>query len=337
MQITNLPRVRLCYLPTPFHEAKRLSEKIGGPRIFFKRDDLISLGLGGNKVRKLEFLFGDALSKGADTILTSGPVQSNHCRQVAAAAASLGLEAHLILQGKEPQEYKGNLLASHVFGAKLHFVEANTMDEDVVERKMEEIARNLRRSGKNPYIIPIGGFAPQGSVAYAFAALELLYQANEAGVHIDYIVHSTSTGGTQAGLIAGNKVLQTGIEVLGIRATYDFEPFEIRVSQEATATLSLVGYPGLSIKPDEVKASPDYVGDGYDHPTKEASEAILLVAQTEGILLDPVYTGKAMAGLIDLSKKGVFSRKDVVVFWHTGGVPGLFVGPELYGKDLVKK
>jgi len=337
MQISNFPRVKLCYLPTPFHEVKRLSEKLNGPRIFFKRDDLIGLGLGGNKVRKLEFLFGEALAKGADVVLTDGPIQSNHARQVAAAGASLGLETHLILQGEEPLEYKGNLLACYIFGAKLHFIKANTMDEDIVAKRMEEVADELRQSGKNPYVIPIGGFTPRGSVAYAFATLEMLYQANEAGVHIDYICHSTSTGGTQAGLIAGNRILRSGIEVLGIRATYDFEPFETRVSQEAIATLRLMGYPEISIKPEEVRASRDYVGDGYDCPTKEAAEAILLVAQTEGILLDPVYTGKAMAGLIDLCKKGLFSNKDVVVFWHTGGIPGLFVGPEFYGKDLVKK
>jgi L-cysteate sulfo-lyase len=337
MQISNFPRVKLCYLPTPFHEAKRLSGKLDGPRIFFKRDDLISLGLGGNKVRKLEFLFGEALARDADVVLTTGPIQSNHARQVAAAAASLGLEAHLILQGEEPLEYKGNLLACYMFGAKLHFVKASTMDENVVAKRMEEIAEDLRKSGKKPYIIPIGGFTPQGSIGYAFATLEILYQANEAGVHIDYICHATSTGGTQAGLITGNKILRTGIKILGIRAAYEFEPFEERVSEEAMATLRLMGYPEISVKREEVWASRDYVGNGYDCPTKEAAEAMLLVAQTEGILLDPVYTGKAMAGLIDLCKKGFFSKKDVVVFLHTGGIPGLFVGPEFYGNDLVKR
>ncbi|MGB9694338.1 MAG: pyridoxal-phosphate dependent enzyme, partial [Fervidobacterium sp.] len=191
--------------------------------------------------------------------------------------------------------------------------------------------------GKKPYIIPIGGFAPLGSIGYAFAALEMLYQANEAGIHIDYIVHASSTGGTQAGLIVGNKILRTGIKVLGIRVAYEFEPFEDRVSHEATTTLQLIGYPDLLIKPEEVWASKNYVGAGYDCPTKKASEAMLLTAQTEGILLDPVYTGKAMSGLIDLCEKGFFSKKDVVVFWHTGGIPGLFVGPEFYGENLVKK
>jgi len=337
MQISNFPRAKLCYLPTPFHEAKRLSKKLDGPRIFFKRDDLVSLGLGGNKVRKLEFLFGEALAKSSDVVLTTGPLQSNHARQVAAAAALLGIESHLILQGEEPSEYKGNLLVCYMLGAKLHFVKASTMDEHIVATKMEELAHELKKSGKNPFIIPIGGFTPQGSVAYAFATLEMLYQANEVGVHVDYILHSTSTGGTQAGLIAGNKILRTGIKVLGIRVAYEFEPFEERVSEEATATLRLMGYPEISVKPEEVWASRDYVGDGYDCPTKEAAEAMLLVAQTEGILLDPVYTGKAMAGLIGLCRKGFFSKRDVVVFWHTGGIPGLFVGPEFYGKDFVKR
>ncbi|MGB9693618.1 MAG: pyridoxal-phosphate dependent enzyme, partial [Fervidobacterium sp.] len=148
MQISNFPRAKLCNLPSPFHKARKLSEKLNGPQIFFKRDDLISLGLGGNKLRKLEFLFGDALEKGADTVLTTGPVQSNHARQVAAAAVLLGLEAHLILQGEEPLEYKGNLLISNMFGAKIHFVSADAMDEDIVARKMEEVADGLSKLGK---------------------------------------------------------------------------------------------------------------------------------------------------------------------------------------------
>lgn len=337
MQISNLPRVKLCNLPTPFHEAKKLAKKLNGPRIFFKRDDLISLALGGNKLRKLEFLLGDALGSGADVVLTTGPLQSNHARQTAAAAALMGIEAHLIFQGEEPEEYRANLLMSYIFGAKLHFVKATPMEVDIVTERMNEIANELKANGRHPYTIPIGGFSPKGSAAYAYAVLELLHQATEEGIHIDYIVHATSTGGTQAGLIAGCKAFNSSIKELGIRVAYGFEPFEERVSEEATATLRLMGLNEIAVRADEVWATKDYIGEGYDCPTAEAAKAILLLAQTEGILLDPVYTGKAMAGLIDLCTKGYFKKDDVVVFWHTGGIPGLFVGPEFYGNNLVKR
>lgn len=337
MRIFALPRVKLCNLPTPFHEARRFSEKIGGPRIFFKRDDLISLALGGNKLRKLEFLLGEACNQSADVIITTGPLQSNHARQTAAAAASLGLEAHLVFQGEEPEEYKANLLMSYLFGARLHFVKATSLDVEIVNERMQEIAEELKAQGRNPYIVPIGGFSPKGSLAYVYAILELLAQAAEAGIDIDYIVHASSTGGTQAGLIAGCKAFNSNIKVLGIRVAYGFEPFEERVSEEANATLRLIEHNDIIIKAEEVWATKDYIGEGYDIPTLGGTEAILLLAKSEGIILDPVYTGKAMAGLIDLCKKGFFKKDEVVVFWHTGGIPGLFVGPEFYGKDLVKK
>ncbi len=336
MQIAGIPRVRLANLPTPLYEAKRLSEALGGPHIFLKRDDLTGVGLGGNKVRKLEFLLGEARNRGANVVLTAGAPQSNHARQTAAAAATLGMEVHLVLTGERSEEFRGNLLISHLLGAHLHFVTGKTMDEAVARAsdEMVRLAAELEGAGKEPYVVPVGGAVPLGSVSYALAVLELMQQANDLRVRVDWIVHATGSGGTQAGLLVGTRALRTGIRVLGVRVGYEFEPFEERVSEQANETARLLGPKDVTFRSSDVVATRDYVGEGYDRPTREASEAILLTARCEGVLLDPVYTGKAMAGLIDMVRKGRFGRGEVVVFWHTGGEPALFAGAEVCGPYL---
>lgn len=321
VQIGKLPRARLANLPTPLEEMPTLTKRLGGPRLLIKRDDETGLGFGGNKTRKLEFIMAEAKYKGADVIVTGAGFQSNWCTQAAAAARKLGMEIVLIKRGPkdeyEPEEYDGNHLLHFILGADIRI----RTPEHIL--KFEDIAEELRKKGHTPYVIPHTGSTPQGAVGYANAMLELLSQANQRGVRIDYIVHATGSGGTQAGLVLGAKALNTGIEVLGILVNGAKNGMAKRVSDLAGESARLLGM-DLSVKPEEVTVFDQYVGKGYEVINEEVVEAIKLVAETEGIFLDPVYTGKAMAGLIDLVRKGHFTEKDAVVFLHTGGTPALF-------------
>ena len=304
------------------HEAKRLSAALGGPTIYVKRDDLLGLAGGGNKTRKLEFLVADALSQGADTLITCGAVQSNHCRLTLAAAVVEGLRCRLVLKDRSPRAYDpgatGNNLLFQLLG-----VEGIRLcpPEAEADQAMREVADELVSEGRKPYIIPLGGSAPLGGLGYAACARELLDQGDEMGIRIQHVVCPNGSGGTHAGLLAGfcgAEVLVTGISVSGSR-----EVREERTHELARRVLSLTGGEG-SVARNEVICLDDYVGDGYTLPTPEMVEAVELVARTEGILLDPTYTGKAMAGLIDLVRKGRFRSSDSVVFVHTGGTPGLY-------------
>ncbi len=321
-RIDKLPRIKIAKLPTPLEEMPRLSKLLGGPKLWIKRDDLTGMAFGGNKERKTEFVMADAIQKGADVLITTGAVQSNHARVTAAAARKLGLNLVLVLRGKEPREYNGNLLLDSLLGADIRFVQ---MDAQQALPAMEKVAEELKNEGHKPYIVPGGASYPTGAVGYVNAMLELVSQAEEAKLNINYIVHASGSGGTQAGLVSANKALKTEIEVLGMfikaRANQLLTEKIVQIANGIARLLDLKE----NVNQKDVVLIGDYAGEGYGVLTSEAAEAIKLVAQTEGILLDPVYTGKAMAGLIDLIKQGHFKKDDNVVFVHTGGTPALFV------------
>lgn len=321
MQLGRLPRIKLGLLPTPLEEAPSLSAYLGGPRILIKRDDVTGLAFGGNKVRKAEYLMGEAVDRSCDVVITVGAVQSNHARTISAAARRLGLDAIVVLRGEEPQERQGNLLLDTILGADVRII--NTDDTYVLMGVVEDVARDLRRQGRTPYVIPLGGSTPLGAAAFANAGLELLDQLNGRGIRADAIVHASGSGGTQAGLYTAMKVTQSGIRVQGVSVGPSREVLTGRVHGLAEELASLLRF-DWKPHPDDIVVSDEYVGDRYAVPTPACLDAIRLVARTEGILLDPVYTGKAMAGLVDMVRRGQFGPDQTVVFWHTGGEPALF-------------
>ncbi|MDR7486703.1 MAG: D-cysteine desulfhydrase family protein [Armatimonadota bacterium] len=325
MQLGRLPRLKLAALPTPLEEAPSLSAYLGGPRIMFKRDDITGLAFGGNEVRKIEYLMGEAVDRGCDVVLTVGAVQSNHARVTAAAARRLGLDAVVVLSGEDVPQRQGNLLLDAIFGADVRIV--NTDDEFVLMGVVEDVARDLRRQGRHPYIIPRGGATALGAAGFVNAGLELLDQLNGRGIRADAVVHATSSGGTQAGLYTTMKVTQSGIQVLGVSAG---PPRDVVTSRVRGLVDDLIRLLGLDwrVHPDDIVVTDEYIGERYGLPTPACLDAIRLVARTEGILLDPVYTGKAMAALIDMVRRGQFAPDQTVVFWHTGGQPALFAYAE---------
>jgi L-cysteate sulfo-lyase len=308
----------------------RLSKHLGGPRLWIKRDDCTGLSSGGNKTRKLEFLMGDAVAKGADTIITQGATQSNHARQTAAAAAKLGMECHLLLEdrtGNNSPDYtlNGNVLLDRLHGAHI----SKRPSGADMNAEMESLAADLRAKGKKPYVVPGGGSNPIGALGYANAAMELVAQANAMGLKIDHVVHATGSAGTQAGFVTGLVAIHSGIPTLGISVRAPKEKQEAAVFDLAQRTAEHLGVPGI-VKREHVVANSDYVGPGYGLPTQGMRDAVKLVAQMEGILLDPVYTGKGMDGLIDHVRKGFFAKDANVVFLHTGGSAGLFGYPDAF-------
>ena len=324
MNLSRFPRLRFAHLPTPLEPMEHLSEAFGGPRLWIKRDDCTGLSTGGNKTRKLEFLMAEASAQGADTVITQGATQSNHARQTAAISAKLGMDCHILLEDRTGSHdpnyvYNGNVLLDRLHGAVVSKRPGGT-DMDA---EMEALAERLRAGGKRPYVIPGGGSNPVGALGYVNAALELLYQAADSGLRIDHIVHATGSAGTQAGLVAGLQALNAGIPVLGIGVSAPREQQEEKVFALARATADHLGLPGVVKRPDIV-ANADYVGAGYGIPTAGMVDAVKTLSRTEGILLDPVYSGKAMAGLLDLIRAGRFDKDDNVVFLHTGGAAGLF-------------
>lgn len=323
MLLSRFARIRFAHLPTPLEPMPSLSKLLGGPTLWIKRDDCTGLAGGGNKARKLEFLLGDALEQGVDTIITQGATQSNHVRQTAAIAAKLGLACHALLEdrtGSEDVDYNdnGNVLLDRLLGCSLTKVPGGTD----MNAAMETLAEQLRRDGRKPYVIPGGGSNPIGALGYVNAALELLTQANDRNLRIDHIVHATGSTGTQAGLLTGLCAANSRIPVLGVGVRAPRETQESNVFELATRTAEHLRIPGVVTRQDVV-ANCDYIGQGYGIPTEGTLEAISLVARTEGVLLDPVYTGKGMAGLIDLIRKGYFRDQDNVVFVHTGGAQAL--------------
>lgn len=324
MHLSRFPRTRLAHLPTPLEYLPRLSEHLGGPKIWVKRDDCTGLGSGGNKTRKLEFLIADALASGADTIITQGAVQSNHARQTAAASAKLGLACELLFENRieNPTNdylHSGNVLLDHLYGAQTHHYPGGTD----MNAAMQAHATELRAEGQKPYVIPGGGSNPVGALGYVNCALELINQANEQQLKIDHLIHATGSAGTQAGLIVGLKAMHSGIPLLGIGVNAPRQAQEEKVFDLAVQTAAYVGAPGCVQRADVV-ANCDYVGAGYGIPTPAMKEALLLLARLEGLLFDPVYSGKGLAGLIDLVQKGHFGADENLVFLHTGGSMGLF-------------
>jgi len=328
-RIDGIPRARLANLPTPLEKMPRLSLALKGAQLWIKREDCTGLAFGGNKERKAEFSLGDALSKKADTVITVGPLQSNHSRATAAAAAKLGLKVILVITGEKPNSYDGNLLLNNLLGAEIRFLKGKP-SKLVKTRFMKEIAAELKRKGHVPYVIPAGASYPPGAAAYVNAMLELLTQARKMGFKVDALLHAAGSGGTQAGLVLANKALGSKVEIVGICAEPHIREHLTRETVEIAGEVASLLNLDVTVKPEDVILNEDYAGKAYEEPTPEALSAIKLVAQTEGIILDPIYTGRAMAGLIDLIKQGHFAKDDNVVFMHTGGTPALFPYKEYF-------
>ena len=317
------PRTALCHQPTPIEPMPRLSEALGGPTLFIKRDDCTGLATGGNKTRKLEFLVGEALQQGADMLVTQGAVQSNHVRQTAAAAAKVGLKCHVLLERRVPDrdaayEETGNVLLDDLFGATREFRPPN-LD---MNAEAEAVTETLRSQGNQPYFIPGGGSNPTGALGYANCAQEIAEQATGSGQHFNWLVMGTGSTGTQAGLVAGFHAIGFDLPVMGVSVRQPHDRQVGAVHGLTQKTLEKLG--ASSIEQDKILVDDGYVGEGYGMPAESTLEAIRLTAQKEGILLDPVYSAKGMAGLIGMSRQGFFKSTDRVLFLHTGGSTALF-------------
>ena len=309
----SLPRLRFAHLPTPVEPLPRLSAALGGPRLLVKRDDLTGLAFGGNKTRKLEFLIAEAQANGARTLITAGAVQSNHCRQMAAAAARYGFESILILAG-EPSAPSGNLLLDQLFGSEIVWAPPDRRDQ-----VLKDAFQSAWEAGRRPYLIPYGGSNATGAAAYVFAMQELLQQDPSP----DWIVFPSSSGGTQAGLALGARLFGYKGKVLGISVDQPGPRLRQDVAALAGSTADFLAEK-LSFSPDDILVDDSFLGGGYGVMGQPELEAIRLFARTEGLLLDPVYTARAAAGLIDLTYRGFFASGQTVLFWHTGGTPALF-------------
>jgi len=308
-------RLHFAHLPTPIEELPRLSDFLGGPRLLVKRDDQTGLAFGGNKTRKLEFLVAEAQAQGARMLISAGAIQSNHCRQTAAAAARFGFECTLVLTGDLPTHPSANLLLDELFGVEI----VNVRDRTDRDRILQETFDQAAQVGKKPYLVPYGGSSPAGALGYAFAVDELIKQGAEA----DWIVFGTSSGGTHAGLTLGKRVFGYEGKVLGISIDEPEAWLKKNISALASDASELLGE-RIEFSPDDVMATDAYCQAGYGVLTDAEREAVKLFAKYEGLLLDPVYTGRAAAGLIDLIRKGYFNKEETVLFWHTGGQPALF-------------
>jgi L-cysteate sulfo-lyase len=331
MSMVKLPRVTLGHWPTPLHELQCLSANLGGPRIFVKRDDLTGLALGGNKCRKLEYVLADAQQRGVDTLITSGSSQSNFALQMAAAARKIKMEPYLVLVKGVHIETQGNLLLHNILNSMVTIFEVSDPSEmfTAMPKKMNELADELRSKGRNPLVIPAGALNPMGTAGWVNAAEEITQQLQDQRINVNYVVLANGSGGTQAGLALGFKQLKVPLEVIGISVLNKKTEATDTVVNQITETADLLNL-DVNITPDEVTVYDNYIGQGYGIPTKGCIEAIRMVAQTEAIFLDPVYTGKAMSCLIDLINKSSFSKKDTVLFIHTGGVAADFA----YSKEL---
>ena len=324
MDLSDYARVALGHWPTPLEHLPALSRAIGGPNVYVKRDDCSGLAFGGNKVRKLEFLMADALRNNATTIVTMGTLQSNHPPLTAAAACRLGLKCELILEHRvaiDDEEYdlSGNVLLNKLYGAGMRVVSGGR-DAAAI---MQAVADEVRRRGEIPYVIPRGGSTPVGALGYVDCAREILDQANRECLAFDYIVHATGSAGTQAGLLVGLRAMQCATPVIGIGVNDSQSVKAGRVLKLAVETADYLGISGI-VSREDVIANCDYVGDGYGVATRQMTEALLQVARLEALLLDPVYSGKGMAGLIDLTRKGLLTDAKNILFIHTGGTPALF-------------
>ena len=324
MTLDAFPRSRFCHTPTPLEPMAALTRHLGGPSIYVKRDDCTGMAFGGNKTRKLEFLVAEAIAEGADTLVTAGGVQSNHCRQTAAVAARHGLACDLVLSRNVARntpgyDRTGNVLLDRMFGARLHFTPGDSQPAAELVRVAEEV----RQRGGRPFIMPIGGSTPTGALGYVVCAQEIAQQATEREIRLDAIIHCTGSGATQAGLLVGLADLGIGAPVIGVSSAEPRKVIEDRVHELCGETAEKLGS-AIVIDRKDVEVLDVYVGTGYGLPTEGMREAVDLCARLEGLLIDPVYTGKAMAGLIDLVRQGRFGADDTIIFIHTGGTPALF-------------
>lgn len=324
MTFDDIARVELAHAPTPLEPMERLQATLGGPRIWIKRDDCTGLATGGNKTRKLEYLIADAEAQGADTVLTFGALQSNHARQTAAACARRGLGCDLILtpavaRTRDDYPRNGNLLLDHLLGARIHRVAEGEEASDVLERVQAAHAA----AGRHCALIPTGGSNAVGALGYVRCALEIAATCRERNLFPSALVHATSTGGTQAGLLAGLRLAGLTTRVLGVNVyTPDTAGLVATVGRLTGEVLARI-VPGMTAGAGAVEVEDGHLGEGYGIPTAGMVEAVELVARTEGILLDPVYSGKAMAGLLALVRRGAFAEDDDLVFVHTGGTAAL--------------
>jgi D-cysteine desulfhydrase family pyridoxal phosphate-dependent enzyme len=309
----SLPRLRFAHLPTPVEPLAGVSTALKVPNLLVKRDDQTGLAFGGNKTRKLELLVAEARANGAHTLITTGAVQSNHCRQTAAAAARFGFDCILVLAGEKPAQISGNLLLDQLFGAEVIWAAPSRR-----EQALQEAFNAAWEAGRRPYLVPYGGSSATGAAAYALALQELLGQGHRP----DWIVFASSSGGTQAGLVVGASLFGFQGKILGISVDQPAEELQARVAQLATETVDFLGEK-VRYAPEEILVNDEYLGQGYGILGSPEREAIQLFARKDGLLLDPVYTGRAAAGLIDLARKDYF-KGDSVLFWHTGGTPALF-------------
>ena len=309
-----ISRLNFAHLPTPIEELPRLSDHLAGPRILIKRDDQTGLAFGGNKTRKLEFLVAEARDQGAQTLISGGALQSNHCRQTAAAAARFGLDCILVLSGEMPEYASANLILDQLFGAEI----VTVADRAYRDRTLQETFDKAVAAGRKPYLVPYGGSSPTGALGYAFAVEEFMQQ----NIHADWFVFGTSSGGTHAGLVLGQRVFGYQGKVLGISIDESEEWLQTHVSKIASDASEKLGQ-RIEFIPADVLATANYCGAGYGVLTDAEREAVNLFAKYEGLLLDPVYTGRAAAGMIDLIREGFFKKDETVLFWHTGGAAAL--------------
>jgi len=310
-----IPRLHFAHLPTRVEQLSRLSDALGGPKILIKRDDQTGLAFGGNKTRKLEFLVAEALEQGARTLITGGALQSNHCRQTAAVAARFGLDCVLVLNGEMPDRPSANLLLDQMFGAEIITIADRALRDQTLQATYDKAVAE----GKKPYLVTYGGSSPTGALGYAFAMKEFMKQ----NIPVDWIVFGTSSGGTHAGLVLGQRVFSFKGKVLGISIDESEEWLKTRISALASDASEKLGK-RIDFTRDDVLASEEYCKAGYGVLTDAEREAVKLFAKLEGVLLDPVYTGRAAAGMIGLIRKRFFMKKETVLFWHTGGQPALF-------------
>lgn len=309
-----IPRMKFAHLPTPVEPLSRLSSLLGGPSIFVKRDDQTGLAMGGNKTRKLEFVIAEALANGARTLVSVGAAQSNHCRQTAALAARVGLRCILVLNGDPQQAPNGNLLLDQLFGAEIVWT-----DRDQRESVLQKTFDDAWAAGLRPFLVPLGASTPIGSLGYVYAFDEVMKQ----GVDVDWMILASSSAGTQAGLVLGAARAKWAGKVLGISIDQKADELKQCVAELACEAADRMGE-SIKIASDDVYVNDDYLGAGYGILGAPEIEAVQLFARYEGLLLDPVYTGRAAAGMIDLIRKGFFKPGEKILFWHTGGTPALF-------------
>ena len=334
--VAKQPRLRLTPLPTPLEFAPNLTALLGGPRIYVKRDDLTALAFGGNKTRKLEFLLPQAAAEGADTVITLGGLQSNWVRQTVAAARKLGMEAVVVLEGEPPQgDLQGNLLLDHLMGAELRY--EPDVPQDVEDLEIQgvfpitgKIAEEYRAKGRHPVLLPLGGATPVGNLGYINAVDELHDQLKALGVKADYVIAATGTGGTQAGIECGLRLSGMDTKMLGISVSRHTRPKEEEIAELCNATMEFLGCGGERFESGQISVNYDYIGASYGAVTEQALEAVSMAARTEGLILCHTYAGKAFAGMVDLIRKGVLTKEDTVVFFHTGGGVANFAHPELF-------